>query len=121
METEMELMTRVYATEPARTTTPRGDACIIPNDGLKDLIWSQARGSYQRLIALNLQTNGFVIGYKAQGDVVRGKAKSYKGRYETSLHNFAERVNDRLPGRYRLEYDRVGPKGAWGYRLTDEV
>lgn len=35
------------------------------------------------------------------------------------LHNFAERVNQKLPGRYHLEYGQVGPKGAWGYRLVD--
>jgi hypothetical protein len=54
-------------------------------------------------------------------DVIRGKAKNYMGRYEASLRNFANRVNEKLPGRFHLEYDSVGPKGALGYRLTDEV
>ncbi|MGB3944532.1 MAG: hypothetical protein WBK88_07060 [Methanothrix sp.] len=121
MTTELDVIGRAYREPIARSKTPRGNDCIIPNEALKSLIVGKARGSYQRAAARGLAETGYIIGYKAQGDVVRGKAKNYKGRYEASLRNFANRVQDALPGRFQLEYDRVGPKGAWGYRLTDEV
>jgi hypothetical protein len=121
MTTDMDIIWRVYREPINRSKTPRGDDCIVPGEALAEMIFRQARGSYQRDAARNLAETGYIIGYKAQGDVVRGKAKNYKGRYEASLRNFANRVQDALPGRFQLEYARVGPKGAWGFRLTDEV
>lgn len=120
-QTEMELIIRIQAYEIARNTTPYGDECIRANGPLHDLIWQQARDDYQRDVARNLAYNGYVIGYLADGGALKGNALRYKGRYEQSLHNFAERVENALPGRYHLVYDQVGPKGAWGYRLTDET
>ena len=121
MTTDIDVIGRVYIEPITRSKTPNGDDCIIPNEALKSLIAGEARGSYQMAAARNLIATGYIIGYKAQGDVIRGKAKNYKGRYEASLRNFANRVQDALPGRFQLEYARVGPKGAWGFRLTDEV
>jgi len=121
MKTEMELIARIYAFDISRNVTPFGDDCIRANGPLHDLIWQQARGDFQRDVARNLAANGFVIGYLAQGWKPRGKALQYNSKYEKSLHNFAERVNEKLPGRYHLEYGQVGPKGAWGYRLVDSI
>lgn len=121
MTTDLDVIGRVYIEPITRSKTPHGDDCIIPNDALKSLIAGTARGSYQVAAARNLIATGYIIGYKAQGSEVIGRAAKYKGRYEASLRTFANRVNEKLPGRFHLEYDRVGPKGAWGYRLTDEV
>ena len=119
--TELDVIGRVYREPISRSKTPNGDDCIIPGETLAGMILGKARGSYQRAAARTLIETGYIIGYKAGGDVLKGKARKYTGRYGASLRNFAHRVQDALPGRYQLEYDRVGPKGAWGFRLTDEV
>jgi hypothetical protein len=50
--------------------------------------------------------------YKAMG--LRGRAKSYEGRYRRAFINFAE-ANDDI-----LEEGKVGPRGGFGYRLIKE-
>jgi hypothetical protein len=92
--------------------------CWIPGSELATIIRNEARGSWQRGVAENLIRNGFVVGYRADGSMLKGKAKKYSSHYQESLENYMQRLNDVLPGTLFLEHTGVGSRGAWGYRLV---
>lgn len=116
---KLDKIAEVYKTEPETSATPLGEPCIKANPGLAAIISSQARGSFQRRVAENLISDGWVVAYLADGKPIRGKAKAYKGRYEASVRNVMNRINDMLPGRYHIESGPVGVKGGYGYWLSD--
>jgi hypothetical protein len=60
-----------------------------------------ARGVFQRDLVRGLETLG--------GSTLRGKAKSYSGRYQASARNLVARIKAAdIP--YEIE---LGPKGGW--------
>ena len=103
------------------TKTPFGEDCIIPrgNEELENIINAQVKGCYQEAVARSLIWDGYVVAYKADGDVLKGKAKQYQGRYMESLTNLMDRMHDTLieNGHY-LVSGEVGPRGAFGYYLS---
>ena len=102
--------------------TPYGDDCIAfeKTERMGKLVIDQARGSWQRSVCQSLLRDGYIIGYQATGSSLRGKARKYQSKYQTSLHNLMDRVTqvilDESP--YCLIHGRVGPKGAYGYYIT---
>jgi len=114
-------LAEVYQTEMKTSITPQGDKCILANEGLAKILMAQTRGSYQRAVIRNLARNGYIVSYLAQGTELRGNARNYSGKYERSLTNLMNRIENVLPGRINLESGSVGSKGGFGYRLTDEV
>lgn len=60
-----------------------------------------ARGSYQRNLILGRETLG--------GSTLRGKAKTYSGRYDQSARNLISRLKENdVPFEIKL-----GPRGGW--------
>jgi len=102
--------------------TPYGDDCIAfeKNGRMSKLVMDQARGSWQRSVCQSLIRDGYIIGYQATGDSLKGKAKNYQTKYQTSLYNLMHRINRTMQNEseYCLIHDRVGPKGAYGYYIT---
>lgn len=103
--------------------TPFGDNCIIPEkeSRLANLISRNEKGPWQKEVTENLISQGYVIGYLATGKL-RGNAKKYQSHYSRSLNNLMGRIKEDLKNNspYKLVSDRVGPRGAFGYYLTDE-
>ena len=98
--------------------TPNGLPCWIPGTVLAETIRNQARGTFQRDVAEQLISEGFVIGYKPTGVQLKGKAASYKSKYDASVNNLMVRIMWNLPGTLDIIKGPVGPKGAFGYRLV---
>ena len=98
--------------------TPNGLPCWIPGTVLAETIRNQARGTFQRDVAEQLISKGFVIEYKPAGTQLKGKAKSYSSKYNTSVSNLMGRIEKNLPGTMDIIKGPVGPKGAFGYRLV---
>ena len=102
------------------TKTPYGDECVVPrgNEELENIINAQVKGCYQEAVARELIWEGYIIGYKADGDVLKGKAARYQMHYNRSLAALMARITEALPeGVYLLEGE-VGPRGAFGYYLS---
>jgi len=100
--------------------TPFGEVCIIPLEGTRKLIMSQARGNWQQKVTEQLVQKGYVIGYQATGTQLKGKAKNYQSRYAKSLVNLMNRIENVLvPTPFGLIKDEVGPKGAFGWYLAE--
>ncbi len=106
----------VYKPEMDRRT-PNGKPCWVPGPELAKLLRKQAKGAWQQEVVENLIANGYVIGYKATGSMLKGKAQKYQTKYQTSLRNLVTRIDEHLVGSLELVDDQVGPKGAFGYRL----
>ena len=100
--------------------TPNGKDCLIAAELpiLRNRIYEQARGTWQEGVAGYLIRNGYVVGYEADGSRLKGKAKKYQSKYAKSLDNLMTRIEEHLPLGLELNSERVGPKGAWGYRLV---
>jgi hypothetical protein len=101
--------------------TPHGEECIVLaiDSEFGNKIYAQARGSWQRNVAINLCKQGYVIGYLADGKL-RGNAKKYQGHYQESLSHLMLRIANALDGsKYSLISGSVGPNGAFGYYLSD--
>jgi hypothetical protein len=65
------------------------------------------KGSYQRNLVLGRETLG--------GSTLRGKAKSYMGRYDQSARNLISRLR-----KNEIEFEiKYGPRGGW-YSATLE-
>ena len=103
--------------------TPNGKDCLIAAElpVLQKRIYEQARGTWQEGVAGFLVRNGYIISYEADGSRLRGKAHSYGTKYARSLYNLMTRIEEHLPLGLELKSEKVGPKGAWGYRLVKEV
>ena len=103
------------------TKTPFGGACIRPkgNEKLENIINAQAKGCYQEAVARSLIWDGYVVAYKADGDVLRGHAKKYQMHYIRSLEALMARVTEALPEGVFLREGKVGPRGGVGYYLSD--
>lgn len=99
-------------------TTPNGKPCWIPGTMLADQIRNQARGCFQKEVAETLISQGYIIEYKPTGTVLKGKARSYNTRYNTSIRNMMARIAKNLPGTLDILSNFVGPKNAFGYRLV---
>ena len=98
--------------------TPNGKPCWLPGEELGRMMFECARGSWQESVVRNLICNGYIISYKADGSQLVGKAASYGSKYGRSLYNLTSRISKMLPGTLELKCEAVGPKGAFGYRLT---
>ena len=98
--------------------TPNGLPCWIPGTVLAETIRNQARGTFQRDVAEQLISEGFIIEYKPTGSQLRGRAKSYQSKYNRSISNLMGRIENNLPGTLEIVKGPVGPKGAFGYRLV---
>lgn len=103
--------------------TPNGKDCLIAAElpVLQKRIYEQARGTWQEGVAGYLIRNGYVISYEADGSRLKGKAGNYGSKYAKSLDNLMTRIEEHLPLGLELKSEKVGPKGAWGYRLVKEV
>ncbi len=97
--------------------TPNGLPCWIAGKELAEMIREQARGCYQDAVVEFLVQHGYVVGYRATGDMLKGKARKYNGKYANSVQNLMDRIDSMLPGTLEIRRDFVGPKGAFGYRL----
>lgn len=86
------------------------------NENLKQLMLDQTRGCYQESVIVRLYEQGYLIGYMADGKL-RGKARNYQSKYQRSLRNVINRINDVLPENVWICSGSVGPKGAFGYYL----
>ncbi len=103
--------TKIYKTE-------FGDEYLKPDDEqIKELMISQTRGCYQESAISRLYNEGYIIGYKATGSPIKGKAGNYQSKYQTSLRNVINRINKILPDGIEICSGSVGPKGAFGYYL----
>ena len=98
--------------------TPNGKPCWIPGPELAKLLRKQARGSWQQEVVENLISNGYVVSYQATGNQLRGRAKNYQSKYQTSLRNLMIRIEEHLVGTLEIRSEAVGPKDAFGYRLV---
>lgn len=105
------------------TQTPHGDTCVslLSTSPIAPIIMVQAHGTWQREVAMNLISSGYVIGYKATSAQLHGKARSYNSHYARSLSTLMDRITNaiRANSQYRLISGPVGPKGALGYYLVD--
>lgn len=99
--------------------TPHGDECIVPTPAIAGIILSETRGSYQRDAACLFIKRGWMVLYQADGAKVKGKAGKYSGRYQRSIRNMMDRIMDALPAGVSIISGSVGPKGAFGYYLSD--
>jgi hypothetical protein len=99
-------------------TTPNGKPCWIPGEVLAEVIRNQAKGRFQKEVAETLISQGYIIEYKPTGTTLKGKAKSYNTRYNTSTRHLMARIAEVLPGTLDILSDFVGPKNAFGYRLV---
>ena len=105
--------------------TPQGENCIgsiDPQSRLGELILKHPKGNYQLTVVMRLLDRGYIIGYLADGGKLRGKAKSYRSKYEKSLSNLMNRIREELNTNspFKLISGSVGPKGAFGYYLSEE-
>lgn len=102
------------------TKTPYGDDCIRPkgNEELENIINAQVKGCYQEAVARSLIWDGFVVAYKADGDVLRGNAGKYQMHYFRSLEALMTRITEALPEGVFLLEGEVGPRGGFGYYLS---
>jgi hypothetical protein len=107
--------------ETKMTTTPFGDVCIVPrgNEELENIINEQVKGCYQEAVARELIWEGCVIGYKADGDTLKGNAAKYQTHYRRSVEALMARITEALPEGMYLCSGEVGPRGAFGYYLTN--
>lgn len=105
----------------ATKITPHGDECVVlrGNEKVEKIIMSQVRGCYQDMCAESLIRDGYVIGYKAGGDILKGKARDYVSRYMKSLDSLMFRIGGELPAGLYLVSGEVGLRGACGYYITD--
>jgi hypothetical protein len=104
--------------------TPQKKECIgsiDPQSKLGELVLSQAIGSWQRIVAVRLLDHGYIIGYLADGGKLKGRAKNYQSKYAKSLYNLMNRIKEELNTNspYKLISGSVGPKGAFGYYLSE--
>ena len=102
------------------TKTPYGDDCIRPkgNEELENIINAQVKGCYQEAVARSLIWDGFVVAYKADGDVLRGNAGKYQMHYFRSLEALMARITEALPEDVFLLEGEVGRRGGFGYYLS---
>ncbi len=105
-------------TDKQISKTPHGDECIVPDKIISEIILKQGRGCYQDVVAVRLCMQGYVIGYMANGEALKGKARDYKTHYARSLANLMCRITDALPEGYYLLSGEVGPNGGFGYYLS---
>lgn len=102
--------------ETART--PYGDECIIPDEKTTEIIMAQTRGCYQDTVARNLCTQGYVVGYTVDGDILKGNAGRYKGCYAKSVESLMDRIIEERPTGLYLVSGEVGSNGEFGYYLS---
>jgi hypothetical protein len=105
--------------------TPQGDNCIgsiDPQSRLGELILKTPKGSFQTTVVMRLLDHGYVIGYLADGGPLRGRARNYQSKYERSLFNLMNRIKEELNTNspFKLVSGSVGPKGGFGYYLSEE-
>jgi hypothetical protein len=104
--------------------TPQGENCIgsiDPQSRLGQMVLTQTKGNYQLTIAMRLLDYGYIVGYLAGGGPLRGRAKNYQSKYARSLYNLMNRIEEELKNSpFKLVSGSVGPKGAFGYYLSEE-
>lgn len=99
--------------------TPHGESCVSEVDQVKPMLLVQAKGSWQKEVVSNLVSSGYIVGYRATG-MLRGKARKYQSHYARSLTNLMTRIENRLMTTdFVLCYGQVGPKGGYGYYITE--
>lgn len=102
--------------------TPYGEDCIAVDHESRfgELITSQAHGSWQREVVRNLCDQGYIVGYLATG-LLKGNARKYNSHYARSLENLMRRVTEsvHMNSPYNIVSGSVGPKGAFGYYLSE--
>ena len=106
-----------------KDVTPYGEDCVVADTlNREDMeilaaTLAAAKGSWQRQVLEELFLRGYIIGDKPTGRPIKGKAASWKSKYDRSLANLMLRAAMAVPDPYRIEYTIVGPRGASGYRL----
>ena len=101
--------------------TPSGEPCLVlGNDGIAAKILEKtAHGKWQQNVVQDLFRNGYVVESRLTEN--KGYLVEYQSaRYTRNLGKVMSRVRVALAEKgYYLESGKVGPKGGFGYYVTE--
>ena len=98
--------------------TPNGTECVSYSmeSRFAQIALSEAKGVWQREIVRQICRDGYIQIYMG----LKGKARSYSSKYESSAKNLFSRINKRLEELASpniISYDQIGKKGGFGYYI----